>query len=392
MRQRRTLVCVAVLLLSSGCLEATSAGDRDTRLKGDQEGEPVLQSELQQDVQRFTGQFMDRLADATEPLAQDEDPGVRRAAQHFVLLDMSAALDIATGPLPEINVLDMLVYLTLEIDVLERYWVPEVFGKKGQPLTDAFVDSEQKMWTIAAKVMRPAQEQELRATIREWQNRHPNQNRVEAVRFTDFSARAGEVAAERARHASGLLGSVKGATQAADQALLLADRALFLVHRMPFLIRLQARVGVQESISDTLFRFKDWKGLDALLAQVPQMRPLVQEMSGLVANSEGAMREGRLLAQSLDPLLSYATTPSVAEDGTTTTRLNAAIDASNRLADKTLRIVTDLQQLTAASGGDPLQVVTERIDGMVRRWILYLAALGAAWALFFWTGYYLVKR
>jgi hypothetical protein len=216
------------------------------------------------------------------------------------------------------------------------------------------------------------------------------------VRFTDFSARAGEVAAERVRHARGLLGSVKGATQAADQALLLAERGLFLAQRMPFLLRLQARLGVQETISDTLFRFDNLAGLREAMERTPELRPLMGDISKLIESSEAALRQGNALAQTLEPLIGYATAPETLEGGRVTTRLNDTLDASNRLADKTLTILGELQRLTtqatAAAGKDPLTAATDRADALVRRWIGYLIVLGAAWALFFWGGYYVVKR
>jgi hypothetical protein len=50
----------------------------------------------------------------------------------------------------------------------------------------------------------------------------------------------------------GILSSVRTATRAANQALLLSERVLFLVNRMPSLWRLQARLGARELMSDAL--------------------------------------------------------------------------------------------------------------------------------------------
>ena len=68
------------------------------------------------------------------------------------------------------------------------------------------------------------------------------------------------------------------ATKTADQALLLSERAMFLATRLPFVIRLQARIGVQESISDTLARLGNVQTVDrgnarAAAAAHPELGP-----------------------------------------------------------------------------------------------------------------------
>jgi len=76
----------------------------------------------------------------------------------------------------------------------------------------------------------------------------------------DFSAAAGSAAAERAIQAKGLMSSVRTASHAANQAMLLGERGLFLFHRLPSLWRLQARVGARDLIADAV----------ALLSEGPQ--------------------------------------------------------------------------------------------------------------------------
>jgi len=56
-----------------------------------------------------------------------------------LLLYGSSTLDIASGPRPEVNVVDMLVFVSLSRQTLENYWIPKVFGDDGLPLTAAFV-------------------------------------------------------------------------------------------------------------------------------------------------------------------------------------------------------------------------------------------------------------
>jgi hypothetical protein len=271
---------------------------------------------------------------------------------------------------------------------VERHWVPDVFGARGAQLAEVFTRSERDVWTIAAKVMTPAQQADLHALIDQWRSEHPDQVRVEGVRFTDFSVHAGQVEAGRAKSVRGLFGGVRSATNAADRALLLADRAMFLAHRMPFLIRAQARLGAQEMMDDAFSRVDD---VDALLSRTSELHPMVNDLAVLAERTESTVRETRDLLAALDPLVTYATRPSTEAGAAGRTGLSHALDTSNQLLDKTNALLDRTEKL-AAGADRPLQRASEQADRMVRRWVAYLVILGAAWSLFFWGGYYLVKR
>jgi hypothetical protein len=386
MFKQSAALCIASLALGA-CATAPARGARDVRFgtKQERSGEAVSEVELQEDLQRFTGQFINLVGQAAATSVDTKDIAARDAALRRALVYDSAALDIATGPLPEVNLLDMVVFISLSRSSIDRYWVPKVFGERGAPLSAAFAQSERDVWQIAAKVMTPAQQQQLRDLIAQWLGEHPDQVQVEAVRFTDFSERAGQVESERAKSVSGLFGGVKSVTSAADRALLLADRAMFLAQRIPFLLRAHARIGAQDMLGDALDRVQ---GMDALVARAPEVEPLVRDLSELAARSQSAAREARRLLEALDPVIAYATQPS-AQAGNTT--LNHTLDRSNQLVDKTLLLLDRTEKLTAGSR-EPLRVAAEQADRLVRRWIVYLIVLGAAWSIFFWGGYYLVKR
>jgi len=256
----------------------------------------VLQAELQQDIQRFSTKFTARVLDSLAPLQSSPHPEVREAAMRQLLLYSASALDIATEPQPELGLLDMIVFVALSRRIADTHWAPKVFGEKGNEFSQAMAQSEAEVWQLGDKILDKERREDLATLIRDWQERNPGQQRVEGIRFHTFSRVAGKLAEEQEKRASGLLSSLKTATAAADQAVLLAERALFLAHRVPFLLRLQARVGMHEIVGDTVAQLK----------------------------SEGG--------------------------------------------------------------------VLDRVDGMVRRWLVYLLLIGAAWAVIFWGGYYIVRR
>lgn len=383
-------MCIASLALGACATAAPAAGSRDVRFGGAEkhEGPAVSEVELQQDLQRFTGQFTDLITQAASTAFDPQDSKQQQTALRQVLVWDSAAIDIATGPLPDVNLLDMLVFIGLSRWTLEKHWVPNVFGERGAPLAAAFERAERNIWQISAKVMTPAQQAELRALIEQWRAEHPDQMRVESVRFTDFSVHAGQVEAERAKNISGLFGGVRAATSAADRALLLGDRAMFLTNRMPFLIRVQARLGAQEMMDDALVRMND---VDALLDRTHELEPVVNDLATLAGRAESAAREARELVAALDPLVTYATQPSTEPGASGESGLSHALRTSDRLLDKATTLL-DRSEKLAAGAERPLQLARDQADRMVRRWIGYLVILGAAWSVFFWGGYYLVKR
>jgi hypothetical protein len=221
--------------------------------------------ELQEALQRFTTQFADRVTQATEALERSSRPGVRDEALRKNLLYVSSALEIATGPDPWVNLLDMIVFVRLSRAVLERHWIPEVYGGRGADLAEVFARSDEELKEVAGQVLNPAQRREVASLVDAWLAENPAQVRVEGVRLGEFSSAAGSAAAERTIQAKGLLTSVKTASQAVNQAMLLTERGLFLFHRLPFLWRLQARVAAREMLSDAVAQLS--QGPDAPVAR-----------------------------------------------------------------------------------------------------------------------------
>ncbi|HEY8945407.1 MAG TPA: hypothetical protein VIM73_14150 [Polyangiaceae bacterium] len=382
----RSGVWFVLVLTTFACRAGTSAEARDVRLaRGSAEGSrPLTQIEMQESIERFTGEFLDRITQSLETASEGQTPEVQREVLRRVLVYSSAILDIASGPLPEVNALDLVVFVRLSRKVFERHWLPEVFGERARPMLESLMTSEQRAWDLAGRVLSEKQLHELASLIDDWERAHPEQIRVEAVRLQQFAEHAGRVADERRRDASGLLGSVRSATQAADRALLLGERAMFLAHRMPFLLRLQTRLGAQEVLSDSVQNLgTQIGGWEQALDYAEQSRPLVQDLSQLTHDSLGAAREARLALEALEPLLRAL--PPVGE-------LKETLETSHRLADKSLAMLRELRALAPEDPERALTRLEARADRWMRRLMLHLAGLGGALIVLFWGGYYVVRR
>jgi hypothetical protein len=383
---RRLLAVLATGVALASCGHGKSAATREVHLSAAHGGlamdetTAMNQAELEDAIQRFTGVFADRLTQALDELAEGSTLEVRNKILHQELLYTSSALGIATGPVPEVNLLDMLVFVRLCREVFEAHWLPELYGERGRAVAEVFRTSEDDLWGVATRVIPPEKRRELEGLIDQWKNENPRQVRVEGVRLMDFAQRRGQVEIERARAAGGLLSSVKGATRAADQALLIAERAIFLAHRMPFILRLQARLGTREIVSDTLASV----GSPAeLLSEVRNLEPLTDKLLPIVDHSVHAAREARLLARDVEPLLP---SPKAVET------LDRTMDKANDLTSNARGMIHDLRALGPEDPNAAAATVKRGVDDTIRRTLVYLALLGGAWAVVWWGGYYVVKR
>ncbi len=296
------LRCVTALLLLSlfgGCATG-SADDNNTEILMKRPDGKISKVELQEALLRFESNFGEELREGFMPLDDSKVTRIRRDALNSRIKYQSSALEIALGSVPEANLLDMVAFIELNRDVFKSYWMPKVFGADGKGVADAFDRGRADIWQIASFVLTPAQSQKLRELIRRWQNNHPGQIAVEAVRLTAFALESGAQDVEAQKELGGLLSSVKKATFTADQALLLGERSLEYAQRFPFLVRLHARATVAELVDAASAALSDLplKGEDLTKAEGALAR--VQE---LIRTGTVAMQDGKVVLVELQKLM-----------------------------------------------------------------------------------------
>ena len=356
----------------------------------------VSQAEIQQDLQRFVARFSGQINQATQAIMEDASSKLFEPALRHTLHALSSSFDIVAGPVPEVNLLDMVVFVSLSREVFASHDLPKVFGEKGQEVARAFAKSEEQIWQIARKVLGPEQEQWLRDAIRSWRSQHPEQTRVAGVRFAEFSGLAAD--RQGRTDASGILAGVRSATRTADAALLLGERGMFLAPRMPYIARLHARLGVYEILHDSL---RQLDRMEALLARTTELRPMLSELNELVTRTSTLALEAQrtssaahALSESAWPLLQGAerllTPPG--QTGAEHNRVQTLVESTTGLVQKTQALVQDLNGMTQ---GDPLAAMSAaatRLEHFSKRLLWGAAVVGAGLIVLFWTGYYLAKH
>ncbi len=207
------------------------------------EAVPAIE-QLQQELQRFEGRLSFRVREACTVLLEGADAALRPRILMRQLVYESAALDIILGKNPFVSLLDMLAYVETCGEVIQRHWLPRVFGEKAQQLRVAFEDSSRDIWSVAERYLSADERQSVAWFIRAWTSRHPDAVVVESVRFGEFAQAQQDP--EKTKFLDLLVHRFDSALKSANEAVLLGERAFYYGQRLPFLMRLHALVGVHD--------------------------------------------------------------------------------------------------------------------------------------------------
>jgi hypothetical protein len=252
----------AVLLVVAGCsvvrheTAATKSMFQTLGGKGGERDATNAVAELQRVVMRQADEYVGVVAEASDDFrSRVPTTEARDLAQHWKLLEATAAYINATGENPVVNAVDMLVLASLSRSVVEDYWVRQKFGAAALPLLEAHRRLETNAWNIAATVLSPAQQEEVRAMMQEYRREFPDQRYVAAARFPELAAKLGKAGAdEEVPKPGSLLGmlylnplaGLDPATQAIQQTRLLAQRISYYAQRMTMLWSWQAELTVYQ--------------------------------------------------------------------------------------------------------------------------------------------------
>jgi hypothetical protein len=223
--------CAPVQTKSARAAAETTSNSEEKK----QSPHQMTEAELQSEVMSFADRFATILAQSSDTF-EGRAPTFR--ARYIVLGDtvysQAAAFTIAGGPNPQVAMLDLVALTTLGRMIYEEHYLVE-FGEPAEVMVRGFKTLEADAWQIAAKVLSPEQQQELRDIIRGWRQDHPEQLFFSHLRFSDFAAARGQSTLVKAVESGGMFGSVKKVTKEVEETRMLAERGIFLASRMPLL-------------------------------------------------------------------------------------------------------------------------------------------------------------
>ena len=362
--------------------------------------------ELQHEVMRFAESYINAILGQTFLIqTHDLSPKLRsriRSVEHNAVVN---AINIAIGPDPVVNLLDMVVYVTLGRMNLEKAWdilFPEV---EMAGMHRVLVRQEKSIWAIAAKVLSPEYQKELKALIREWWDRHPDLTAVSRVRFGSFATLLGDSKFEEVGKPGFLLPEISEATEAVDEVRDLSERLLFYMKYAPYLARTTAETGLYDALSQpetirlqsNITRFADAAErfsvttaqlpddfarerkilLDQLMEQEERLRALSSEIRDTLTAGDAMAQAVNGAARSLDALFEGVRTGrrpgaqpfEIRDYAETAKEIGAAAQQLDSL-------LTMLGQLPSAPGlDDGLAQLEQRVDSLLARTALWIGSL-----------------
>lgn len=186
----------------------------------------------------------------------------------FLRNGVGASLDIAVGPNPPVNLLDLLVLTSLQTWSFQTHWIQQGIGDAGKPAVSRLKQAEASAWANARKVLSEEQLRTVKRLIETWIAENPDRTVVSLVRFNDFADERKISSLSLRGQAHGLLSEVSEATAAVDDVRLLGERLLWFAGRYPYLL------GEQSEL--TAYRILD----------KPEVRQLVEASSSAQQLSE----------------------------------------------------------------------------------------------------------
>jgi hypothetical protein len=252
---------LVLLTLAGGCVSfpkktvntsgKTGSIRRDTNVPLGKIHPNVLAAE----VARFADEVTALVSQAADSFAaQVETPQARATALYWKTGAANSSMIIATGSNPTANLLDMVVWVSLQRIAFEEYWLPK-YGKPVEPILTVTRDLEGEIWDVAKRVLTAPQQKELRELIQEWREKHPEQIYI-SVQFRDFA----EIAAKDTSGLNAKPGSLFSlafldpfsgldpTTRELAQTRFFAERALYIMERMPKLLRWQSELVIAQTL------------------------------------------------------------------------------------------------------------------------------------------------
>ena len=242
---RLVLVATLVAAMLSSCA-VTNRIFRNTA--AEEQAAALLQ--LQLSVMRFADEYTARLADQVIVFQQGTaNPADRLAAQGWLVSQATAAFTIASGPNPELNAIDMLVFVSLSRRVIEDRWVAELYNGRAEGLLGAHKALEERAWRLASELLAPEQAIELRSSLDKWHRENPLLRAVPFIHLEDFAFATSRTRASTSPSTGSVfsflgidpLSNLDPAVREIAQTRQLGERAVYYAQRTPKLLSMEVQ-------------------------------------------------------------------------------------------------------------------------------------------------------
>ncbi|WP_341676993.1 hypothetical protein [Niveibacterium sp. SC-1] len=326
------------------CLGLAACANLLDRSSPEQEQIRALETQVQLRVMRYADGYMDAVSRVVTRVASEAtNSSLRLRLVDFQIKQSTAAVQIAAGPNPRINAVDMVVLAALTRATVTSNLPPVIGAEKAQPVIDTFSRMEVGAWSLV-DFLTPAQKADLKRRLDGWAPDASSLDSVAFNRLTDFARASGLPGDDPDAKNSILaligadpLSGLNPALQEVQRSRVLAERAIYYAQRTPMLFDLQTRA------------------ITAAIADMPEARTMV-------ATSSRVGESAALLAETAARIPDRFS----AEREATIRQLLKAIDEQQG----TMRgLLGDVKASLDAGRGatDSVQGVLERVDSLMQR-------------------------
>jgi hypothetical protein len=294
----------------------------------------------------FADRYLSKAAEATDTYQHlVHTKAARELGLATFIFPGLTVIGIAAGGEPGSDLLDMVVFATLQRESLEKGWAREVLGDKADNLIKTQQQLETQIWGIAGDVLSLDQLERLREAIRLWRKANPNQRYVSNVKFDDVATErgAGQGAKGLEDESVGLLAPLDAAVREGEEIRLMARRSMYIIQRMPPLLMAQARFVLHEEVSP--------EQVDGLLKDVSGFRVTLDEAQKTLARMPASIgKEREALFNDLDQLTpvldkGHTLTQDVRDALETFRQIELQYPASGAVINETLRQYRELAEV-----------------------------------------------
>src|SRR5258707_9334715 len=178
-----SLISLSLLLLTlgSGCRLFTTAANVPSHAvravtPGKKDKPTVDPVDVQAKLLRFADQFSTRMIVGSSQLRRGTNDISAAEGLRWRISICTESCSIASGPNAIANLLDMTVFVTVMRASLEEHWLPKIYGESARPMLESCQNSETEIWQLAAEVINPEQQAELRDAIEKCRTQNPAPN------------------------------------------------------------------------------------------------------------------------------------------------------------------------------------------------------------------------
>jgi hypothetical protein len=248
----RTFSLLAICALAAGCASGAKMAPALPAASEQQQADARAKTALvQQALLVFVDQFIPAISEGCDYIVRNsKSTDAKISAQQRKIMASLAALKNAANPNPYAGLLDQVVMVTLLSDVIETSESKTFFGPEGQRLSAVLLIQKKQIWTVASQFVTESQQQELRDSIKSWQDANPQHHYVSFVRIGQLPETRQIQNPSQNRRPNSVFGllfldplaNLDPAVREFEMSRQLVERAFFYLQRMPIIVSWQTEM------------------------------------------------------------------------------------------------------------------------------------------------------